>query len=108
MYPTDESMDGGLDLVLLGTIIAGLGVYAGVISGSAGASPSLVRFFQVSPDTTYSAVLPQDKALLLLTDPRTADAATGGVEPTGSVGLVFVAIGIVLVATGLLVAQSNR
>ena len=108
MFPTDESVDGGLDLVLLGAIIAGLGVYANVFSGSADASPSLVRFFQVSPDTTYTAVLPQDKALLLLTDPRTADAATGGVETTGSVGLVVVAIGVILVTTGLLVARANR
>lgn len=108
MFPTDESRDGGLDLVLLGTMVAGLGVYAGVFSGSAGASPSLVRFLQVSPDTTYSAVLPQDKALLLLTDPRTADAATGGVETTGGFGIAFVAIGVVLVAVGLLTLRSNR
>ena len=108
MLPTDEPMDGGLDLVLLGTILAGLGVYAGVFAGSADASPSLVRFFQVPPDATYSAVLPQDKALLLLTDPRTADAATGGVEPSGSAGITILAIGVVIVTTGLLIARANR
>lgn len=59
------------------------------------------------PESTYSAVLPQGKALLLLTDPRTTDAAAGGAEATGGVGIVFLAVGVVLVATGLPTARPN-
>ena len=91
----------GLDVALLGVIVAGIGASAGIVSGSAGATPSFVRFFQVPEGTTYPAALPQDKALLLLTDPRTADAAAGGVGSSGGVGPVLVAAGAVLVALGL-------
>lgn len=107
MFPAEWLRDGGVDIALLGTLVAGLGAYAGVFRGSADASPSVLRFFQVSPDTTYAAVLPQDKALLLLTDPRTADAASGGVETVGGVGLSLIAIGVVLMVTGVLAVQSE-
>ena len=107
MFPTHGSRSRGFDLVLLGTLVAGLGLYARVLSGSTEASPSLLRFFQVPADTRFPAVLPQDKALLLLTDPRTADAAAGGVDPTGGIGVVLLAIGVVLVSMGLLTVRSS-
>ncbi|WP_435063841.1 hypothetical protein [Halobaculum sp. EA56] len=97
----------GLDIALLGVIVAGLGTYAGVVTGSADATPSLVRFFQVPAGTTYPATLPQDKALLLLTDPRTADAAAGGVGSSGGIGPVMIGIGAMLVVAGLLVWRNG-
>ena len=107
MGPSGLPRDSGLDLVLLGALVAGLGVYANVIVDSAGATPSLVRFSQAPPDTSFPGVLPQDNALLLLADPRTADAATGGGGATGEVGFVLVAVGAVVVAAGFLMAESN-
>ncbi|SHH36034.1 hypothetical protein [Halobaculum gomorrense] len=100
----------GLDIALLGVIAAGLGLSLGAVAGSAESSPSLIRFFQAPADATYPGVLPQDKALLLLTDPRTADAATGAsgaagaADPSGGVELVLVGVGAVLIAVGLTVA----
>ena len=105
--------ESGLDLVLLGAVVAGLGVYADAFADSTRATPSLVtRFLQIPPGTSPPAVLPQDRALLLMTDPRTADAATGGVasgSATGSsgAGLILVAVGVVLIASGVLLARSN-
>jgi len=65
----------GLDLVLLGLIAAIVGWYGRTLSVSGAAQPDLIRFFSVSPDRTYAAVLPQDKALLLLSDPSTQQSA---------------------------------
>lgn len=97
----------GLDVALLGVLVAGVGASAGIVSGSTGATPSLVRFFQVPAGTTYPAALPQDKALLLLTDPRTADAASGGVGSSGGVGPAMVGAGAVLVALGLFLWRAD-
>lgn len=99
--PFDALRGDRLDLVLLGGLVVGLGSSTRLFAGSAGAAPSLVRFFQVPPGTTYPAALPQDKALLLLTDPRTADAAAGGVAPSGGVGPFLVALGLAVAAAGL-------
>jgi len=101
MVHVSSVRESGLDVDLLGVFVAGNGTSAEVVSGSANATPSLLRFFQVPTGTTYPAALPQDKALLLLTDPRTADAAAGGVESSGGIGLVLVATGETLVALGL-------
>ncbi|MXR42712.1 hypothetical protein GRX01_15365 [Halobaculum sp. WSA2] len=101
MIDLSSVRESGLDVVLLGVLVAGIGASAGIVSGSASATPSFVRFFQVPKGTTYPAALPQDKALLLLTDPRTADAAAGGVGSSGGIGPVLVAVGVMLVALGL-------
>ena len=107
MGPSGWPRDSGLDLVLLGALVVGLGAHANVFVASAGATPSLIRFSQVPPGASLPGVLPQDKALLLLADPRTADAATGGVGVTGDIGAVLVAVGAVVVATVFLMAESN-
>ena len=99
--------ESGLDVALLGVIVAGIGASAGIVSGSADATPSLVRFFQVPAGTTPPAALPQDRALLLLTDPRTADAAAGGVGSSGGIGPVLVVAGALLVALGLFIYRAN-
>lgn len=101
MVDLSSVRESGLDVVLLGVIVAGIGTSAGVVSGSASATPSLVRFLQVPKGTTYPAALPQDKALLLLTDPRTADAAAGGGGSSGGIGPVLIAAGVMLVALGV-------
>lgn len=107
MVPSHGPRESGLDLVLLGVIVVGLGVYADLFTGSSEATPSLVRFFQVLPDTTYPAVLPQDKALLLLTDPQTAEVATSSVEASSGVGAVLLGVGVVIVALGVLLSRST-
>lgn len=98
----------GLDIALLGAIVAGLGLSLGSVAGSADASPSFVRFFQVPADTTLAGVMPQDKALLLLTDPRTADAAAGASGSTGGLDVVLVGVGAVLIAAGIAVAYRDE
>lgn len=107
MVPSHGPRESGLDLVLLGVIIVGLGVYADLFVGSSNATLSLVRLFQALPDTTYPAVLPQDRALLLLTGPQTAEAATSSVEASGGVGAVLFGGGIVIVALGVLLSRST-
>jgi hypothetical protein len=101
----------GLDVTLLGLIAAIIGGYGRAISVPTDTSPHLIRFFSVSPDRTYSAVMPQDKALLLLSDPsldrprRTATDAALSLDGVWS--LVFVA-GLVLLVAGPTLAWMNR
>lgn len=101
MLPS-TSRSSGLDISLLGAIVAILAFYAGNSSYFEGAAPHLIRFFDKPPGTTYPAVMPQDKALLLLADPSTT-ASTGSTAsipiPAGGwallmyVGLLMVVIG---------------
>lgn len=106
MVPPHSARESGLDLVLLGVIIVGVGGCVDLFAGSSDATPSLVRFFQVVPDTTSPAVLPQVGALLLLTDPQTAEVATSSVAASGGVGAVLLGAGVVIVAVGVLLSRS--
>ena len=101
-----------LDLTLLGIIAVILGAYGRSMSVPATTNPDLIRFFSVSPDRTYAAVLPQDKALLLLNDPSTA-RATG--EATASAGgsmaglwTLVALVGLLLVLAGPTLLWINR
>jgi len=94
----------GLDLVLLGLIAAIVGAYGRTMSVPADTRPHLIRFFSVSPDRTYAAVMPQDKALLLLSDPSTGQAtreatAAGAGAMNGIWTLVFL-VGVMLLFAG--------
>jgi len=101
-----------LDLTLLGVIAVIVGAYGRSISVPATTKPHLIRFFSVSPDRTYPGVLPQDKALLLLTEPSTA-RTTG--EATASAGgsmsgiwTLVALLGLMLVIAGPMLLWVNR
>ena len=101
-----------LDLTLLGIIAVIVGAYGRSMSVPANTQPHLIRFFSVSPDRTYPGVMPQDKALLLLSDPSTA-RATG--EATASAGgsmsgvwTLVALLGLLLVLAGPMLVWVNR
>jgi len=101
-----------LDLTLLGVIAVIVGAYGRSISVPATTKPHLIRFFSVSPDRTYPGVLPQDKALLLLTEPSTARTtgeatASAGGSMTGIWTLVAL-LGLMLVIAGPMLLWVNR
>jgi hypothetical protein len=101
-----------LDLTLLGIIAVILGAYGRSMSVPATTKPHLIRFFSVSPDRTYPGVLPQDKALLLLTEPSTARTtgevtASAGGSMTGIWTLVAL-LGLMLVLAGPTLLWVNR
>jgi len=101
----------GLDLTLLGLIAAIVGWYGRSISVPATTKPDLIRFFSVSPDRTYPAVMPQDKALLLLNDPATgeaAGAATAGAGSLDGVWTLVALIGLLLLVAGPTLMWVNR
>lgn len=104
MLPGSSSRSSGLDISLLGVIVAVLAFYAGNSQYFSGAVPNLIRFFEKPPGTSYPGVMPQDKALLLLTDPSTA-ASTGSASwPLVAVPsdgwAVLVYLGLLLVVLG--------
>ncbi|MEF8856074.1 MAG: hypothetical protein V5A16_01495 [Haloplanus sp.] len=99
----------GLDLVLLGIIAVIVGWYGRTLSVSGNTQPDLIRFFSVSPDRTYAAVLPQDKALLLLSDPATGQA-TGEVTASAAgsmngIWTLVVLLGVMSILAGPRVGQ---
>jgi len=101
----------GLDLVLLGLIGVIVGAYGRTMSVPANTQPDLIRFFSVSPDRTYAAVLPQDKALLLLSDPstaRTAGEATASAGAMNGIWTFVVLLGIMSVLAGPVLVWANR
>jgi len=101
----------GLDLTLLGLIAAIVGWYGRTLSFSGDTQPDLIRFFSVSPDRTYAAVMPQDKALLLLSDPSTGEAAGDAAATAGSMEGIWTLIallGLLLVFAGPALAWANR
>jgi hypothetical protein len=100
-----------LDMSLLGVIAVIVGGYGRSLSVPADASPDLIRFFSVSPDRTYAAVLPQDKALLLLSDPSTGRATQQATQATGAFdGLwtLVALVGVILLLAGPVIAWANR
>ncbi|AZH24224.1 hypothetical protein [Haloplanus aerogenes] len=102
----------GLDLVLLGLIAVIVGGYGRSMSVPANTKPDLIRFFSVSPDRTYAAVLPQDKALLLLSDPTTGQAASGAAaSPVGAMDGIWTLVallGVMLILAGPMLVWANR
>lgn len=112
MHARDAARSSGLDVSLLGMIVAGIGFTLDYVTGAAGTSPHLVRFFDKPAGTSYPAVMPQDAALLLLTDPSTTASRpiSGGATAISLGDLpVFVAyVGAVLVVAGPLWAWYHR
>jgi|GEM_PF-3806723 len=101
----------GLDLVLLGLIAVIVGGYGRTMSVPATTKPDLIRFFSVSPDRTYAAVLPQDKALLLLSDPAAGQAASGaaGVAgPMDGIWTLVVLLGVLSIFAGPILVWVKR
>lgn len=100
-----------LDITLLGVIAVIVGGYGRSLSVPADASPDLIRFFSVSPDRTYAAVLPQDKALLLLNDPSTGEATRQATRATGALDGIWTLValvGVMLLFAGPAIAWANR
>lgn len=76
-------------------------------------APHIIRFFDKPPGTSYPAVMPQDAALLLLTDPSTSESVThaGGVSlppVMGSVWMLLALFGVGLIVLGPILAIVNR
>jgi hypothetical protein len=101
-----------LDLTLLGIIAVVIGWYGRTMSVPATTKPHLIRFFSVSPDRTYPAVMPQDKALLLLSDPATGQAAGEATASTAGtlngVWALVALVGFMLVLAGPTLVWVNR
>lgn len=113
MYSTTSvARSSGLDVSLLGVIVAGVGLLVDRVADAAGTMPHLVRFFDVPADTQHPAVMPQDAALLLLTDPSTtaSRSVSGGeaVVAVGDVPTLLVALGAALIVAGPLWAWYVR
>ncbi|MFB6101003.1 MAG: hypothetical protein ABEJ73_00370 [Haloplanus sp.] len=108
----DRYRSTGLDITLLGLIAAIVGGYGRTLSVPAATSPDLIRFFSVSPDRTYAAVMPQDKALLLLNDPASGEAAQQATAQAAvsldGLWTVVALVGLLLVFAGPAIAWANR
>jgi hypothetical protein len=106
MVPPKVARSSGLDISLLGVILAGIGVTLNYVADAAGSTPHIIRFFDASPDRSYPAMLPQDAALLLLSDPSTGSTSTQSATTGASVvslshlPLLLVALGLALVVAG--------
>jgi hypothetical protein len=99
----------GLDVSLLGVVVAVVSFYAARFSTSAGTAPNLIRFFETSPGREYPAVLPQDKALLLLLEPSAA--STDAVASSGAAGGIWsllLVVGLLLILAGPTLAWIKR
>lgn len=112
MYPRGKARSSGLDISLLGFIIAIVGFYIGRLGDMVETMPHLIRFFDVPPDQTTPGVMPQDKALLLLTDPSTTSSAPLSKSlpalPTGELSIVVMILGVVLIFAGPVWSWHNR
>lgn len=104
MESSTGARSSGLDVSLLGVIVTGVALSVHAFAGSGRVAPNLIRFFEVPPDTKHPAVMPQDKALILLSDPSTnpsAEVAAGidlSVSLDGALAfLVFVGVAMILV-----------
>ena len=105
MVPT-AVRSSGLDVSLLGVIVAGVATYAGGLAGATGGTPRLLRFAETGPDYVPVAAMPQDSALLLLL--RSSPEAAAPAAAAGSPWSVLVLLGLVLVVAGPLWAWVGR
>lgn len=112
MHARTAARSSGLDVSLLGVIVAGVGFTLEYVTGAAGTSPHLIRFFDTPSGTTAPAVMPQDAALLLLTDPSTTASKpmSGGATAIslGDLPTFVASVGILLVVAGPLWAWYHR
>lgn len=102
----------GLDVSLLGVIVAGVGASLDYVADAAGTTPHLVRFFDEPSGGGSPPGVPQDAALLLLADPSTTGSGTlsGGtpVLSLGTLPALLTFVGAVLVVAGPLWALAHR
>lgn len=112
MYPRRAARSSGLDISLLGVILAIIGFYGSQLGELAGTMPHLIRFFDVPPGHSSPAVMPQDAALLLLTDPTTTESSTisgtGMQLPVGELPMIIAYVGLFLIVLGPVWAWRNR
>jgi len=100
-----------LDVSLLGLIATIVGGYGRSISVPPDTAPHLIRFFSVSPDRSYAAVMPQDKALLLLSDPATGEATRQAAGAGGSLHGIWTLVaflGLLLLFAGPAIVWLNH
>ncbi|MFB6157145.1 MAG: hypothetical protein ABEJ34_04825 [Haloferacaceae archaeon] len=93
------------DVALVGSILAGVSFYATRVSGG-NVMPNLIRFYDVSPDRTYAATMPQEKALLLLVDPATeaSKQVTGAGPSVDPLWNLLLVVGLVAMFGGAFLA----
>lgn len=112
MYPRGAVRSSGLDITLLGVIIAIVGFYASRLGEVVGTMPHIIRFFDVPPDRSTPGIMPQDQALLLLNDPATSASAPLSnpvpALPFGDLPVVVMYLGVVLIFAGPLWSWWNR
>lgn len=113
MITPSRSRSSGLDISLLGALLAIVSFYAAGVTRVPGDVPNLIRFLEKPPGTHYAAGTPQDAALLLLLDPSTAGstrASAGLALPAGleSVFLLLAAVGLAMVVAGPIWARVYR
>lgn len=106
MLPRSAARSSGLDVSLLGVIIAGVAASAGGLAVVPTGTPRLLRFADVGPGYVPVAAMPQDSALLLLlrSAPRAAPPPTG----TPSPWTLLLLVGLLLVVAGPLWAWIGR
>ncbi|WP_248895292.1 hypothetical protein [Haloplanus halobius] len=107
----DGDSPSGMDITLLGLIAVIVGGYGRSLSVPAGTAPDLIRFFSVPPERTYPAVMPQDKALLLLNDPSIARSRQTTAETAVSLDGVWTLValvGVMLVIAGPVLVWLDR
>lgn len=102
----------GFDLSVLGFIVAAVAFYAGRLGGASDVdSPNIIRFTDHPPGSAPPAILPQDSALLLLTqpDPSATDSvgtAAASAPPVDPIWTLVMCIGFALLIGGPLFARS--
>lgn len=100
----------GLDVSVLGFIVAAVAFYAGRLGSAADVdSPNIIRFTDYPRGSAPPAVLPQDSALMLLTesDPSATESAASAASPASvdPIWTLVMCIGFALLIGGPLFAR---
>lgn len=95
----------GFDISALGFIVAAVAFYAGRLGGAGDVdSPNIIRFTDHPRGSAPSAILPQDSALLLLTQPDPSAAESAGAAasaaPVDPVWTLIMCIGFAMLVGG--------
>ncbi len=106
MRPESGGWSDGLDVSLLGVIVAGVAYYAGGFADVPDTTPRLVRFADAGPGYVPVAAMPQESALLLLLG--SGGPGTAGPAATGSPWSLVVVAGLMLVVAGPVWAWMGR